>query len=619
MAEQSTVFRKVSLDRLSSPEQLDQKLTVIAPKAWAALLSLVFLLAAALAWGFLGSISDKVQGSGMMMYSEGIVTLNAHSSGQITGVTVRIGDQVQQGQEIARVSQDDIDRQIEQCLDNIAALEALNAETLDIDIDTVNSEVYGEFAGIAGQVRTARVQYEAQGAEATKSQQDIANQQALQQQQVSSLERQIAVLEEQIVQYEELLDHQREVELENAADQDNQRASQSAGAFVTDDNGNYYRRRYRAERQLTVQDQVGNAYIIFSDYHDDDDEIYPVFYMDNTGNEIFNENGDFYLPNYYGSVYDSYDYVDLPSRSARKRVYYDSRSGYRYIDLTGREFTSVSNSEDFPSALEQAETRPDYDGNLASMQSQLESLKLQLIEAQMQGAQLASTFTNYLWGGYNQTGEQITSLMEQFAELKQVKRQDYLKQLAELQTELAENSVITAGFSGTVSALNIKTYDFVQPGTIVATVIREEDGQDTPSNVVTLYVAMDKGTLVKEGMEVNISPASTNQEEHGYIIGRVNSVSSYAVTSDHMMQSLQNQALVNMFSGQSAVLELEVELLLNSETVSGYQWSTPKGAPISIEPGTICSGEIKVASKRPIEMVVPFIKRLFSGAVSEEA
>jgi HlyD family secretion protein len=272
----------------------------------------------------------------------------------------------------------------------------------------------------------------------------------------------------------------------------------------------------------------------------------------------------------------------------------------------------VHNGEDFPSALEQAESRPEYDGTLASMQSQLENLRLQQIEARMQDAQLASSFTNYLWGGYNQTGEQITSLMEQFAELRQVKRQDYLKQLKELQEKLQSDSAITAGFSGTLSALNIKASDFVQPGTVVATVIRASREELKPS-AVTLYVPADKGKLAEVGMDVSISPATVNREEHGYILGRVAAVSDYAVSREHMMQTLQNDALVQMFAGQTAVLELTVELYRDAGTVSGYLWSTPKGAPLAISPGTICSGEVKVAQKKPIDMVVPFMKRLFGG------
>jgi HlyD family secretion protein len=119
--------------------------------------------------------------------------------------------------------------------------------------------------------------------------------------------------------------------------------------------------------------------------------------------------------------------------------------------------------------------------------------------------------------------------------------------------------------------------------------------------------------LIREGMDVSISPTTVNREEHGHIIGVVRSVSMFAVTQDHMMATLQNQQLVHMFAERGAVLEVEVELLRSDETISGFRWSTPRGAPFAIEPGSIASGDITVYTRRPIDMVIPFIRRLVYG------
>ncbi|MCL2057400.1 MAG: biotin/lipoyl-binding protein, partial [Oscillospiraceae bacterium] len=265
MPGQGSVYRKVSLDRLSSPEQLDQKLTVVSPAGWAALASFTVLLAATLLWGFLGSVSDKVGGGGMLLYGQGVVALTSNTSGQVTDVSVREGDHVQRGQVIARVSQEDLLRQIERHREALAALNAISPETLDLDIDSLNRELYAEFSQIAGQIRVARVQYEAQRVEAQRNERDVADRHALQAQQVHMLEEQITGLEQQIAQYKELLAHQREVDLDNAEAYDRQRAQQAGGgALYTSDRGESYRRNHRAAHQLAVMDQVGVTYIILS-------------------------------------------------------------------------------------------------------------------------------------------------------------------------------------------------------------------------------------------------------------------------------------------------------------------------------------------------------------------
>jgi hypothetical protein len=64
---QSKLFRKVALDRLSSPEQLDQLMQITTPKAWFALIGLGSLLLIAGVWAIFGKIPNEVQGKGILV------------------------------------------------------------------------------------------------------------------------------------------------------------------------------------------------------------------------------------------------------------------------------------------------------------------------------------------------------------------------------------------------------------------------------------------------------------------------------------------------------------------------------------------------------------------------
>jgi hypothetical protein len=59
-------FRKAALDRLSSTEHLDQLVQVTRPQGWTALVILTAILIAALVWGYFGSITREVSGTGIM-------------------------------------------------------------------------------------------------------------------------------------------------------------------------------------------------------------------------------------------------------------------------------------------------------------------------------------------------------------------------------------------------------------------------------------------------------------------------------------------------------------------------------------------------------------------------
>ena len=52
----NSVFRQKSMDRVSSPEQLNDYIRVITPSVWLVLLALVILLAGMLAWSIFGRV-----------------------------------------------------------------------------------------------------------------------------------------------------------------------------------------------------------------------------------------------------------------------------------------------------------------------------------------------------------------------------------------------------------------------------------------------------------------------------------------------------------------------------------------------------------------------------------
>jgi HlyD family secretion protein len=104
MADASKLFRKVALDRLSSPEQLDMMTTVTTPYGWLSLATFGIIIAVAIIWGFLGSIPVKVKGQGMLMRQGGISRVVSLGPGQLSEIFVSINDSVNRGQVVARMS-----------------------------------------------------------------------------------------------------------------------------------------------------------------------------------------------------------------------------------------------------------------------------------------------------------------------------------------------------------------------------------------------------------------------------------------------------------------------------------------------------------------------------------
>ncbi|MCZ7568691.1 MAG: NHLP bacteriocin system secretion protein [Ardenticatenaceae bacterium] len=101
------IFRQVALEQLSSPEQLDQLMQVTNPIGWLALAALGGLLVTAILWGIFGSISTNVAGQGILIAPGGVNNVVSMVSGQVVDIYFDVGDTVEAGQVVARVSQAD--------------------------------------------------------------------------------------------------------------------------------------------------------------------------------------------------------------------------------------------------------------------------------------------------------------------------------------------------------------------------------------------------------------------------------------------------------------------------------------------------------------------------------
>ena len=99
------LFRRVALERLSSPEQLDQLMAIVSARLWLALLAVAVLIGAVCAWSFLGTIPTRVAGAGVLIRTGGVSDITAGSSGPITDLAVAPGDVVREGQVVARIDQ----------------------------------------------------------------------------------------------------------------------------------------------------------------------------------------------------------------------------------------------------------------------------------------------------------------------------------------------------------------------------------------------------------------------------------------------------------------------------------------------------------------------------------
>ena len=419
MSEQ--LFRKVPIERLSSPEQLDQLLQVTTPKSWMALLAIGIALAATVFWGVFGTIETDVAGRGILIKTGGLQDIDALSSGKVTTLYVGVGDTVKRGQIVARLAQPKLIEDLDQKKSDL--------EQLKVDYATA-----------------------------------VQN---------SSMEKRLK--SESFARLRN--DYQRTI------DQTGQRL------------------QWLREKLADRKNLLRKGLVTKQDFND-------------TRQAIF----------------DAMQQIDK-ARSNLKHTYIDEQGNNNKLDM-----------------------------DLL--------LKKQKI------------------------GEKKTEI-----------------RLEEADLDL--NSRVMSPNSGKVLEIDAQEGTPVKNGDCIAKM--ELTGAAIQDLTAVLYVDSENGKKVAPGLEVQITPSTVKAEEWGCMLGIVTRVSEFPVSATAMLRVLRNQKLVDDFSSKGGQIEIEADLIPDPNATSKYKWSSPKGPPIRIVTGTMCSAKVVVNKQPPIELVIPLLKKYILG------
>lgn len=97
------LFRKSSIERLSSPEQLDKSIVVTSPMSWTVLIGVALIIVCFVVWAICGTMPTTLEARGIV--SNGIYTNSIYSdfSGVITEVLVSEGQTVNDGTILVKI------------------------------------------------------------------------------------------------------------------------------------------------------------------------------------------------------------------------------------------------------------------------------------------------------------------------------------------------------------------------------------------------------------------------------------------------------------------------------------------------------------------------------------
>ncbi len=84
MDEKTNIFRKKSIERISSPEQLNDYICVSSPGVWLILMAMVVLLAGVVIWGVFGTMNSYIDVCAVSEKGKTTVYINEDSIDRVT-------------------------------------------------------------------------------------------------------------------------------------------------------------------------------------------------------------------------------------------------------------------------------------------------------------------------------------------------------------------------------------------------------------------------------------------------------------------------------------------------------------------------------------------------------
>ena len=179
--------------------------------------------------------------------------------------------------------------------------------------------------------------------------------------------------------------------------------------------------------------------------------------------------------------------------------------------------------------------------------------------------------------------------------------------------ESTKSQVIRSPVRGRLIEIEVNNGSVVTPGSPIATLIPlgEDDATTGRVDVFAIsFISYGTGKEVKPGMVARLGIPFAPSTEYGFIEAKVSEVSEYALDEDEVGRQVGSTSLAGkIMSGSTVPLRVTLELGYDASTQSGLAWTSADGFPGQIPPLTECTVQITTRTQRPIEVIIPWLKK----------
>jgi len=580
------MFRQKSLERLHAPDNLDQLLVVVRPRAAFTLGAIGAVLFICLLWCVFARIPMTVDGYGILLKPRSIKMIQASGGGVVTDTTVVVGQDVKAGQVILTVEQTEAARQLEQLVAEYRALTEFHRKGIALAEDRRNLELelietnLAEIETNLESLKQLQVKFRQQMSDLTDMQ-------------TSSLKKTLELLQS--------LRESQQRQLANVAalvdegvTSDAQRLSSQAGLTETESR--------IAEMEVRVKQATISRL-------DTEQQLLRL------GQELAGLEAQRQQLHIQRQKAQQEFETDLHSRTqaltamastirlSKERLYRQSAVRSRYNGRVLEVAASVGQ-------VIGAATRV----AILQIEPQTPFFQLELAEDTGRGA------FRLVYEGHT------TDSLSFDASAPQIEQA--LRSLAPLASPDATVRVqpgnrgrsfdIFITFDGAAA----RAADALR---VVDTELETVDGMPTFAAVTEVgdlvpqedlkhlgFLSIGDGKRVQRGMQIRVNPANVERQRYGSMLGRVVDVSTFPVTSEGLLNMIGNREVVEALLQQGGTILVEAEMERDLERGGAFKW-TSKGPDMMITAGTTTTCRITVEERRPITFAIPLLRKWFLG------
>ncbi|MBG88990.1 MAG: hypothetical protein CMO80_19100 [Verrucomicrobiales bacterium] len=504
------MFRRKALDKLQSPESLDELLILVKPRAVFVLATLGVVFLVCLGWSIWAQIPTTVQGFGILLKPRSIKAIQSPGSGAVTDVLVYVGEFVEAGQPLIRVEQPELTRNLQQQISDYQAQKEFHTKILqlakrrrDLEVELANQNLKDNEQSIIS-LEVLKQKYVVQMNEQKKQLKSIdalveegitSNSQRLNmrvgltdsEQRMLRIEQELATLLNQKKQFRMQL-QKAEQDYEIEVYSNGQTLEQMASSIRLNKERMWrqsvVRSRYQGkilEIAVSVGQVIGGASRVAILHIEPQKPFYRIELADDVGGGA------------YQLIYQGHETAEIP---------FDAKAP----DILAR-------------LLE-----------LPPLRTQRESIRLEPGDTPRQ----FNLFLDF---------EEVTEADEDTGEGESLKIRD-----SGLQTSTGEPTF------GIVSELG--------------DMVPHEDLKHLG------FLSIADGKKVKLGMDVRISPSNIERQRFGSMIGKVIDVSVFPVTSEGLINMIGNKEVVEALLQQGGTILVEASLEMSKENPERFQWTS---------------------------------------------